>query len=131
MSKRITDTTGVNNSSKKRKSVGDKQLAAQLVQHRHIEALGDMMNIAQNAAEQLQAEDLSKRDRNAIARNLTSLANAVKNQRHVVTEANKDTSQIAYSKYVHGRLKTTDTNQIPMKPTKRTLLIPQLANHSH
>jgi hypothetical protein len=85
MSKRITDTTGVNNSSKKRKSAGDKQLAAQLVQcHYHIEALGDAPNIARNTAAKLQAEDLSKRDINAIARTLTSLTVSSLSRIHVI-----------------------------------------------
>ncbi len=60
MTKCNSDNANDNNSSKMQKSPSDKQLEAQLVQHHHMEALHRVLNIAKNAANQLQSADLSK-----------------------------------------------------------------------
>jgi hypothetical protein len=106
------------------KSAGDKQMEAQLVQHHHIEALRDVLNVARNAVKnQLQSEDLSKHEMKSILRKLTSLTDVVKHQRKVVTKANKATGQIRYSKYVHDKTQQVGCFSLtPMKPTKRSLI---------
>ncbi len=72
MTKRNSDNTNDNNSSKMRKSYGNKQLLeVQLVQHHHRSTPRCVLNIAQIAANQLQSEDLGKHQIESIARKFT------------------------------------------------------------
>jgi hypothetical protein len=107
MSKHISsNTTKHHNASRKRNCSGDKQLLeAQLVQHRHMEALGDVSKAIRNAAEQVNSKNSrTQRELGSIARKLESVATVLDQQVGEGKEANNPTSQIAYSEYVHRRL---------------------------
>jgi hypothetical protein len=82
----------------------------------------NVLNIAQNAANQLQSEDLSKCKINKLLERLHPWLMQFEFQHGVVTEASEATSQTGYLKYVHDRLKpnashTNETNKENIAPT--------------